>query len=75
MTIDVDQKVINVYNKGGGIPLVIQDEEKQIYLPAMIFRHFLTYDGTNRYGTTLTNIFSTKFTIETTDGNNEFIQV
>lgn len=59
-----------------------------MYVPELIFGHLLTssnYDdtkkkvtgGRNGYGAKLTNIFSTQFTIETSDGdsNKKFKQV
>lgn len=62
-------------NNGKGIPVVEHKDEK-MYVPTMIFGHLLTssnYDddekkvtgGRNGYGAKLCNIFSTKFTVET----------
>ena len=79
--VDIDQErnEISIYNNGEGIPVVIHKEQK-IYVPEMIFGNLLTsanYDknekkitgGKNGYGSKLTNIFSTVFTIETVDSN------
>ncbi|CAG8582278.1 18254_t:CDS:2, partial [Racocetra fulgida] len=77
--IDQEQNFISIYNNGKGIPIEIHKEE-QVYVPELIFGHLLTssnYDdnekkvtgGRNGYGAKLTNIFSTEFTVETTDTN------
>lgn len=66
----------------GGIPVVIHKEHKE-YVPEMIFGHLMagsnfddTEDrvvaGTHGEGATLTNIFSTKFKVETDDGKKHF---
>jgi DNA topoisomerase-2 len=63
---------------GKGIPIVIHKEHK-IYVPELIFGHLLTssnYDddekkvvgGRNGYGAKLTNIYSSRFTIECNNG-------
>lgn len=81
----VEDGKISVENDGNGIPVVIHPKEK-IYVPELIFGHLLTgsnYDdteerygaGRNGYGAKLTNIFSTKFIIETADGKNKYKQV
>lgn len=68
---------ISVYNNGSdGIPIVIH-KEHNIYIPEMIFGVLLTSSnhenngkivgGKNGLGSKLTNIFSTKFTVEITD--------
>jgi DNA topoisomerase II len=77
--VNIDQKenCISIYNNGAGIDIVKHKEHK-IYIPEMIFGNLLTsanYDknekkitgGKNGYGAKLTNIFSTKFIIETID--------
>ena len=75
VVIDREKGRISVWNNGKGIPIEIHSKEK-IYIPEMIFGHLLTgsnYDddekkvtgGRNGYGAKLTNIFSTKFMIET----------
>lgn len=68
---------ISIYNDGDGIPVGIH-KETGIEAPELIFGHLLTssnYDkgeektvgGKNGYGAKLTNIFSSKFTVETVD--------
>ncbi|EXJ57517.1 DNA topoisomerase II [Cladophialophora yegresii CBS 114405] len=77
VTIDREKGEISVWNNGRGIPIEIHSKEK-IYIPEMIFGHLLTgsnYDdneqkitgGRNGYGAKLANIFSTEFTVETSD--------
>ncbi|KAG8084281.1 hypothetical protein GUJ93_ZPchr0010g9382 [Zizania palustris] len=79
--IDVVEGRISAYNNGDGI-LVEVHQEEGIYVLEMIFDHLLTssnYDdnvkkttgGRNGYGSKLTNIFSTEFVIETTDGRRQ----
>ena len=68
---------ITVRNDGDGIPVDVHPETK-IWAPELIFGNLLTssnYDkseekitgGKNGYGSKLTNIFSTEFTVETVD--------
>jgi len=68
----------------GGIPVLIHNE-LGVYVPEMIFSNLRAGSnfnddedrvvaGTNGVGSTLTNIFSTKFRIQTADGKNEFDQ-
>ncbi|XP_070707709.1 DNA topoisomerase 2-alpha [Pempheris klunzingeri] len=75
VNIDVENNTISVWNNGKGIPVVEHKVEK-VYVPALIFGQLLTssnYDddekkvtgGRNGYGAKLCNIFSTKFTVET----------
>ncbi|KAG7251676.1 hypothetical protein CRUP_007969 [Coryphaenoides rupestris] len=75
INIDPESNIISVWNNGRGIPVVEHKDEK-MYVPALIFGHLLTssnYDdeqkkvtgGRNGYGAKLCNIFSTKFTVET----------
>lgn len=84
VTIDVSSGEISVYDNGG-IPVVIHKEAK-MYVPTMIFSKLRTgsnfddneqrdWVGTNGLGSTLTNIFSTRFSVKTADGKNEFHQV
>lgn len=84
VTIDKKSGTISVYDNGG-IPVVIHKEAK-MYVPSMLFSRLRTgsnfddteqrdWVGTNGLGSTLTNIFSTKFTVRTADGKNEFVQV
>ncbi|KAK3324678.1 DNA topoisomerase [Cercophora scortea] len=80
VTIDAGTGEICVENNGKGIPVEMHEKEK-CYVPELIFGHLLTgsnYDddekktvgGRNGYGAKLTNIFSTKFTIELQDSTN-----
>ncbi|XP_003745280.1 DNA topoisomerase 2-alpha [Galendromus occidentalis] len=75
--VDIDpvKGMISIYNNGKGIPVVMHKEEK-CYVPTLIFGHLLTSSnynddekkvtgGRNGYGAKLCNIFSTKFTLET----------
>ncbi|XP_028990955.1 DNA topoisomerase 2-alpha [Betta splendens] len=75
VNIDVENNTISVWNNGKGIP-VVQHKVEKVYVPALIFGQLLTssnYDddekkvtgGRNGYGAKLCNIFSTKFTVET----------
>ena len=72
-----EENIISVWNNGKGIPVVMHKEEK-MYVPTMIFGHLLTGSnfnddqarvtgGRNGFGAKLCNIFSTKFTVETSD--------
>jgi DNA topoisomerase-2 len=72
--IDYENNLFSVWNDGKPIPLTIHPEEK-VYIPEMIFGHFLTSSnyndneerktsGTNGYGSKLTACFSTEFNIE-----------
>jgi len=69
------QGCITVYNNGSGLP-VQQHKEHKCYVPELVFGHLLTGDnyddsekkvtgGRNGYGAKLTNIFSTRFILET----------
>jgi DNA topoisomerase-2 len=80
----IDDDKISVENNGTGIPVQIHKKEN-IYIPEMIFGHLLTgsnYNddeeryggGRNGYGSKLTNIFSTKFIVETGDGKKRYKQ-
>ncbi|XP_059181316.1 DNA topoisomerase 2-alpha isoform X2 [Centropristis striata] len=86
INIDVENNVISVWNNGKGIPVVEHKVEK-VYVPALIFGQLLTssnYDddekkvtgGRNGYGAKLCNIFSTKFTVETSckESKKTFVQ-
>lgn len=81
VTIDRDSGEISVQNDGKGIPVEIHSKEK-VYIPELIFGHLLAgsnFDdnqqkvtgGRNGYGAKLCNIFSTEFTIETSDKSNK----
>ncbi|KAK5699278.1 DNA topoisomerase 2 [Elasticomyces elasticus] len=76
--VDREGGVIAVKNNGRGIPVEMHGKEG-IWIPEMIFGHLLTssnYDdeeakvtgGRNGYGAKLTNIYSTRFDLETVDG-------
>ena len=80
---NLDQSSISVWDNGG-IPVKKHPEHKE-WIPEMIFSNLKagsnfddTQDrnvaGTNGVGSTLTNIFSKKFTITTCDGTNKFTQ-
>lgn len=73
-----------VENDGKGIPVEMHKEEK-VYVPELIFGHLLAgsnFDdteermggGRNGLGAKLTNIFSTKFIVETADGKKKYKQ-
>merc|ERR1719421_1215370 len=77
VNINKEQGFISVMNNGKGVPVQIHKEHK-CYVPEMIFGQLLTSDnyddnekkvtgGRNGYGAKLTNVFSTKFIIETAD--------
>ncbi len=68
----------------GGIP-VVKDDEHDEWIPEMIFSNLKagsnfddtedrSWAGTNGVGSTLTNIYSSRFTISTCDGKNLFTQ-
>jgi len=72
---------VSVMNNGKGIPVEMHSEHK-CYVPELIFGHLLTSDnfddsekkvvgGRNGYGAKLTNIFSTKFIVETADSKSK----
>lgn len=71
----VDTHSVRVYNNGEGIPIQ-RHREHQLWIPEMIFGHLLTssnYDddeakvtgGRNGFGAKLTNVFSTRFEVQT----------
>lgn len=77
--VDVDTAAgsISVWNNGKGLPVQMHNEHK-VYVPELVFGQLLTSDnyddsekkvvgGRNGYGAKLTNIFSTKFIVETGD--------
>ena len=79
----LDNKIISVWDNGG-IP-VVKHEEHNEWIPEMIFSNLKagsnfnddesrTGAGTNGVGSTLTNIYSTDFSISTSDGKNLFTQ-
>ncbi|EAN90793.1 DNA topoisomerase II, putative [Trypanosoma cruzi] len=73
--IDAERGMVRVYNNGEGIP-VQRHREHNLWVPEMIFGYLLTssnYDdteakvtgGRNGFGAKLTNVFSTRFEVET----------
>ena len=79
ISVDIDQPsgTITVMNNGQGIPVVMKDEMK-CYIPEMLFGHLRSGSnfkdgedrltgGRNGLGSSLANIFSTEFTLETID--------
>src|SRR5436305_9233658 len=69
--------MISVYNNGKGIPVEIH-KELNVYVPEMLFGQLMTSSnynddekkvtgGRNGLGAKSVNIFSTQFTVETTD--------
>lgn len=81
VVIDSKQNMISVLNDGKGIPVQIH-KEYNIYVPELIFGHLLTSSnyndaekkvtgGRNGYGAKLTNIFSSKFIVETADSKSK----
>jgi len=83
VTYNEKNQEISIWDNGG-IPVIIHDVQKQ-WIPEMIFSNLRagsnfndsesrTVAGTNGVGSTLTNIFSKKFTIQTADGKNQFTQ-
>jgi len=73
--IDPENNKIKVWNNGKGIP-VVHHKEQNMYVPTLIFGHLLTSSnfndeqkkttgGRNGFGAKLCNVFSTKFTVET----------
>lgn len=77
INVDKETGMITVWNNGSGIPIV-EHKEHLIYIPELIFGNLLTstnYDdtqsrivgGMNGLGSKLTNIYSTKFIVETVD--------
>jgi DNA topoisomerase-2 len=86
VNINQQEGLIEVWNNGQGIPVVIH-KEYNIYVPELIFGEFKTstnYDdsqaritgGRNGLGSKVSNIFSSEFTVETVDTENKrkFIQ-
>ena len=82
--IDVERDHIVIENDGPGIPIEMH-KEHNIYVPELIFGNLLSGEnfdenekrmvgGTHGLGVKLSNIFSTKFIIETADGKNKYKQ-
>ena len=83
VNIDKGTNTITIWDNGG-IPVVKHTEHKE-WIPEMIFSNLKagsnfddsearSWAGTNGVGSTLTNIYSKRFTIETCDGKNQFKQ-
>jgi DNA topoisomerase II len=83
ISVEVDRETgaVTVTNTGTGIPVEMHPQH-HMYVPELIFGNLMTssnYDdtqervvgGTNGYGSKLTNIFSTKFSVETADPENK----
>jgi len=82
--IDTKQGRIKVTNNGKGLPIQIHKEHK-VFVPELVFGHLLTSDnyddsekkvtgGRNGYGAKLTNIFSSKFIVETAGKGKKYQQ-
>lgn len=82
--VNIDDNSISVFNNGTGIPVIVHDEYK-VYIPELIFGNLLTstnYDdneerlisGQFGLGSKVTNIFSMKFIVETSDGKHTYYQ-
>ena len=83
VNIKPDTNEIAIWDNGG-IPVVKHTEHNE-WIPEMIFSNLKagsnfddnesrSWAGTNGVGSTLTNIYSTKFSISTCDGKNHFVQ-
>lgn len=81
--VNITDTQISIWDNGG-IPVVKHTEHKE-WIPEMIFSNLKagsnfdddekrSWAGTNGVGSTLTNIYSSKFTISTCDGKNHFTQ-
>jgi len=82
--IHVEKDHISIENDGPGIPIEIHKEHK-MYVAELIFGNLMTGEnfdeneqrmvgGTHGLGIKLTNIFSTKFIVETADGKKKYLQ-
>lgn len=82
--IDTKQGRIKVWNNGKGLPIQIHKEHK-VFVPELVFGHLLTSDnyddtekkvtgGRNGFGAKLTNIFSTRFIVETAGKGKKYHQ-
>ena len=83
--ITVEKDHISIENDGPGIPIEMHKEHK-MYVPELIFGNLMSGEnfdesdqrmvgGLNGLGTKLTNIFSTKFIVETADGKKRYDQI
>jgi DNA topoisomerase-2 len=81
--VTIKDNTISIWDNGG-IP-VVKHKEHGEWIPEMIFSNLKagsnfddtesrSWAGTNGVGSTLTNIFSTQFSISTCDGKNQFDQ-
>lgn len=81
--VTIKDSIISVWDNGG-IPVVKHNEHNE-YIPEMVFSNMKagsnfsddenrTWAGTNGVGSSIVNIYSTKFTISTCDGKNLFNQ-
>lgn len=77
VVIDREEGCVTIKNNGNGIP-IIHHEKHGKFIPELIFGSFLsgsnfskhkkkTTGGRNGYGAKLTNVFSTRFILETVD--------
>merc|ERR1719324_313386 len=84
VNIDEKEKKITVWNNGRGLPIQIHKTHK-VFVPELVFGHLLTSDnyddsekkvtgGRNGFGAKLTNIFSTRFIVETASGGKLYHQ-
>jgi len=81
VNIDRARNIISIWNNGKGVPVVIH-KEYGVYMPELVFGHVMkssNYDesikkitgGRNGFGAKITNIFSDKFMITTSDSLNQ----
>jgi DNA topoisomerase-2 len=81
--VSIKDNTISIWDNGG-IPVVKHTEHNE-WIPEMIFSNLKSgsnfddteersWSGTNGVGSTLTNIYSSEFTISTCDGKNHFYQ-
>ena len=81
--VNITENEILIWDNGG-IPVIKHSEHKE-WIPEMIFSNLKagsnfdddeqrSWAGTNGVGSTLTNIYSSKFTVSTCDGKNHFTQ-
>ena len=84
VTVNLDSNEISIWDNGG-IPVEKHSVHKE-WVPEMIFSNLKagsnfddteqrTVAGTNGVGSTITNIFSKKFSVSTCDGKNKFEQI
>jgi DNA topoisomerase-2 len=84
INITVEKDYVSIENDGPGIPIEMHKEHK-MYVPELIFGNLMSGEnfdendqrmvgGTHGLGVKLTNIFSTKFTIDTSDGKKRYTQ-